>query len=71
MIKQTFTIDEIEYDTDMLSENGKTIFVLLEKADVFIREKKNLVAVLKKAKKAYISELKSEVISAKAGLDFS
>lgn len=34
-------------------------------------EKKNLIALLIKAKQGYVHELKQEMLSAKAGFDFS
>ena len=34
-------------------------------------EKMSMIAVLKKAKLAYMSELKNEMLSAKSGIDFS
>ena len=46
-------------------------FEQLHGLDTAINEKKNLSAVLVKAKKAYISDLKSEMLSQKAGFDFS
>jgi len=49
----------------------KIFFEQLRGLDVSINEKNNLSAVLLKAKKAYIADLKSEMLSQKAGFDFS
>ena len=43
----------------------------LEKLNSLSKEKANMIAILTKAKKAYISDLKNEMLSAKSGFDFS
>ena len=68
---QKIKIDNYEYDIDNLSDNAQKFFEQLRNLDIVINEKNNLSAVLVKAKKAYISELKSEMLSQKAGFDFS
>ena len=68
---QKINIENREYDVDNLSDAAKKIFEQLRGLDTVINEKKNLCAVLLKAKKAYIADLKSEMLSRKAGFDFS
>ena len=68
---QKINIDGHEYDIGSLSETAKQFFEQVRGLDMVINEKNNLSAVLVKAKKAYISDLKSEMLSRKAGLDFS
>ena len=68
---QKINIDNREYDIDKLSDTAKVFFEQLRGLDMAINEKNNLSSVLMKAKKAYISDLKSEMLSQKAGFDFS
>ena len=68
---QKIKIDNREYDIDSLSDAAQNFFEQLRGLDVSINEKNNLSAVLLKAKKAYIADLKSEMLSQKAGFDFS
>ena len=59
----------VEYESDKLSENSKNLLAELQKLENSIQEKNNLVAIFTKAKRAYIADLKQEMISSKAGLD--
>ena len=59
----------VEYDSDQFSEKSKNLLVELQKLENGIQEKNNLLAIFTKAKRAYIAELKQEMISSKAGLD--
>ena len=68
---QKINIDNREYDIDSLSDTAKNYYEQLRVLDMAINEKNNLSAVLLKAKKAYITDLKSEMLSQKAGYDFS
>ena len=62
-------LNDVEYETDKLSENSKNLLAELQKLEKSIQEKNNLVAIFTKAKRAYIADLKQEMISSKAGLD--
>ena len=64
-------IDNHEYDVDNMSETAKKVLEQLQGLDIAINEKNNMSALLVKAKKAYIADLKSEMLSQKAGFDFS
>ena len=66
---QTIKLDDGEYDVDTLSGAQKKLIAELQKIEERIKEKKNMVAILTKAKRAYIADLKQEMISSKAGLD--
>ena len=62
-------LNDVEYESDNLSENSKKLLAELQKLEKSIQEKNNLVAIFTKAKRAYIADLKQEMISSKAGLD--
>lgn len=64
-------IDGIDYDLDQLSDQSKTIILHTKDLETRILEKENLKAVLTKAKMSYMSDLKSEMLSHKAGFNFS
>lgn len=67
----TISLDGELYNADNLSENAQKIISSLDRIKIVENEKKNMIAILTKAKKAYIRDLKAEMISAKAGFDFS
>ena len=52
-----------------LTDEQKKLIAELQKIEERIKEKNNMVAILTKAKRAYIADLKQEMISSKAGLD--
>ena len=68
---QKISIDDREYDINNLSDTANKFFEQLRGVDIAINEKNNLSAILLKAKRAYIADLKSEMLSQKADLDFS
>ena len=68
---QKISIDDREYDINNLSDTANKFFEQLRGVDIAINEKNNLSTILLKAKRAYIADLKSEMLSQKAGLDFS
>lgn len=63
-------IEGVEYDGDNMSDQAKKLVSQLQSITARIQETQNMSAILMKAKKAYISELKTEMLSAKAGLLF-
>lgn len=63
-------IDDRDYELDELSDRAKQLTAEVQKVSERINEAQNMVAILMKAKKAYIADLKSEMLSAKAGLMF-
>ena len=68
---QKIKIDNYEYDIDNLSDTAQKVVEQLRGLDQVINEKNNISALLVRAKKAYIADLKSEMLSRKAGFDFS
>ena len=68
---QKIKIDNYEYDIDNLSDTAQKVVEQLLGLDRVINEKNNMSALLVRAKKAYIEDLKSEMLSQKAGFDFS
>lgn len=68
---QKIIIDEKEYSTQSLNTETALLLEKVNDIDNNINEKRNMIALLTKAKKSYISELKSEMLSAKAGFNFS
>ena len=67
---QKIKLDEKEYDFAKLSERARRITVELQTVTARIQESNNMIAILTKAKRAYIEGLKLEMLSAKAGFDF-
>ena len=63
-------VSRVEF-RDPIFHNDKMIFAGSVVATTELWIKKNMIAVLTKAKKAYIGELKVEMLSAKSGFDFS
>lgn len=63
-------IDGVEYDGEDLSEQAKKLISQIQKITGRIQEAQNMSAILTKAKKSYIADLKTEMLSAKAGLNF-
>jgi hypothetical protein len=67
---QKIKLDDREYDVANLSERARKLTVELQTVTALIQEANNMIAILTKAKRAYIEGLKSEMLSAKAGFDF-
>lgn len=66
---QRINLDGVEYETSSLTDNTKSIFVSLQEASARIQELQNLQAILTRAKRSYIDELKREIIKGKSGVD--
>ena len=63
-------VDGKVYKTSDLTDKAIKILANIDLMKTKQNEKKNMIAVLTKAKKAYMSDLKAEMISAKSGFDF-
>ena len=63
-------LDGVEYELDISNEQAVSLVQHVQNVNEKIQETKNMIAILTQAKRAYISELKSEMLSAKAGFDF-
>ena len=71
MIMSKITIDHTDYDLSEISVRARDLLESARSVDTKIKETKNMLAILTKAKRAYISDLKIEMLTAKAGLDFN
>ena len=68
---QTLRLDGEDYDLGKASDEAKAIVARLQHLDRLFEEKSNLMALLTKAKNAYIADLKTEIIKNKTGVDLS
>jgi hypothetical protein len=55
------TVDEIEYNTEDLSENGKAQLASLQFLEVQMSKIKSEIAVYQTARSSYVAALKSEL----------
>jgi hypothetical protein len=55
------TIDEIDYNTEDLTDNGKAQLASLQFLEVQMKKLQNEISVYQTARNAYISALKSEL----------
>ena len=67
----TIVLNEREYTVSDLDQSCQLLVHKINEVNVRLKEAENMRAVLTKAKRAYIAELKSEMLSAKAGFDFN
>ena len=66
---QRFRIDGVEYTTEGLSQEGRDLLERLTFTRLALQEMSNQIALLTKAKNAYIADLKSEIIQGRTGVD--
>jgi|TARA_B110000879_G_scaffold202354_1_gene278624 predicted component of type VI protein secretion system len=64
-------LDGEEFDLSKGSKEAEALVAQLQNLDRLLEEKRNLAALLTKAKNAYIAELKAEIIKNKTGVDLS
>lgn len=64
-------IDDKLYKISDLTETAIKLVENLDRIKAVEDEKRNMIAILNKAKLAYMLELKSEMLSAKSGFEFS
>ena len=64
------SIDGVVYDTTIMNDSSKELANEIVKIEAMLSEKINIQAVLLKAKRAYIADLKTEMLSFKSGFDF-
>ena len=55
------TIDEIEYNTEDLSDNGKAQLASLQFLEIQMKKLKSEIAVYQTARNSYVNALKSEL----------
>ena len=68
-MRQEFRIDGVSYDTEDLSEEGKALLGRLQFSRLTLHELTNQLALLTKAKNAYIADLKMEIVQGRTGVD--
>lgn len=64
------TIEGIEYDLSNINAQSKQLIDDVKNVNSLILQSQNMEAILTKAKRAYIADLKREMLSAKSGVDF-
>ena len=57
-------LDDVEYHTEDLSENGKAILKSLQMLEVKMQEVSNDITIYQTAKKTYVEALKAEIEAA-------
>ena len=68
---QILRLDGADYDLYEVFNEAKLLVARLHHMDRMFEEKSNLLALLNKAKNAYIADLKAEIIKEKTGVDLS
>ena len=68
-MSQRFRIDGVEYDIETLTQEGRDLVARLTFARLQQQELSNQIALLTKAKNAYIADLKSEIVQGRTGVD--
>ena len=68
---ETIRLGDADYPLDQLSDAGRQALDSYLQIDAHLHHLKNMQAVLNKARNAYISDLKHEVMQARTGLDLS
>ena len=69
MVKK-IQLDDKQYDVSNISDEGKKTIQSLTFVDRKLKELVALKIIINRAKKSYISDLKKEIVSKKAGLVF-
>lgn len=57
------------YDVSSLNKDAIAIVESLHRVETRIQEKQNLIALLLKAKNAYIADLNAEIVQERSGVD--
>jgi molybdenum-dependent DNA-binding transcriptional regulator ModE len=70
-MSQKILLGGVEYDTSKLSPEGQNLLAAFNHVNKQLQEAVNMQALLTRAKNSYISELKSEMVKGKTGLDLS
>jgi len=68
-MSQGFQIDGVEYSVEGLSKEGMELIERLKFTGHVLDELSNQRALLTKAKNAYISDLKLEIVQGRTGVD--
>ena len=65
------TIDNNEYNLDDFTDEARLLFAHLTYTTNTLQEMHNQMALLNKAKNAYISDMKAEIVQSRTGVDFN
>ena len=68
-MSQRFRIDGVEYTTDSLSQEGRDLVARVTFTRLTLQELSNRLALMTKAKNAYIADMKTEIIQGRTGID--
>lgn len=68
-MSQRFRIDGVEYTTDSLSQEGRDLVARVTFTRLTLQELSNRLALMTKAKNAYIADMKTEIIQGRTGVD--
>jgi hypothetical protein len=64
-----FRIEGVEYDMEKLSQEGRDLCESLRFTQSTLQELSNMLALLTKARNAYIADLKTEIVKGRTGVD--
>jgi hypothetical protein len=68
-MSKKINVDGDEYDLESFNQDAKVILKKLQQTNKKIQDNKKMCALLMRAKKSYMSELKQEIIKGKSGVD--
>lgn len=68
---KNFELDGVKYSLDDMSEDARRNVKNIQVIQQQLIEKKKVLALLARAKQAYTSDIKLEMLSEKTGLDLS
>ena len=66
-----FKFDGLDYEISRISKEGREFLNMINFIDMKLKELKNGLALLSKAKNAYIEDMKLEIVQGRTGVDFS
>lgn len=69
-VPEKFELEGVEYNSDQLSEYGKSQLHMLQFVYNEVGERRSQLALLDRAKMSYLGNLKREILASKAGLLF-
>ena len=70
-MSQRFRIDGVEYDIETLTQEGRDLVSRLTFTRLTLQELSNQMALLTRAKNAYIADLKLEIVKGRTGVDLT
>ena len=69
--RKTFFLDNQEYDVEKLSDEADELYKRLSFVQFRLHDMRNNMALLQKAKNAYINDIKREGLKIRTGIDLS